>query len=156
MVLVLALLQSVKNTKQWKIEQRQCVILIGTYGKIEQRQRTGFSIVSNDLFVSGICHLIGTYGGIQKARQVSINQTKTYLQVYFPLSEFLTHGKHHALLIICVAGHIDGTNVDEYNTNIIPVDENVDDTYSMDPGISLCEHGLHTLSPIDDTYSLAY
>ena len=34
----------------------------------------------------------------------------------------------------CVAGHMDGTNVD--------------DSYSLDPGISLCEYCLHTLSPI--------
>ena len=49
-----------------------------------------------------------------------------------------------------LAGHIDGTNVDKDNTYFIPVVENVDDNYSMDPGISLCEHCLHTLSPIYD------
>lgn len=45
---------------------------------------------------------------------------------------------------------MDGANVDEYNTEIIPVADNVDESYPTSPGISLCKYRQHTFWPVCD------
>jgi len=40
------------------------------------------------------------------------------------------------------AGQMEGTNVDDYNPEIIPVADNVDEIYPSSPGIRLCKYIL--------------